>query len=44
MSRPTDSNSALPLFPKTMGRVQWTEKSSNNVKTLEGWALPLHLS
>lgn len=44
MSRPTDSNSALPLFPKTMGRVQWTEKSSNNVKILEGWALPLHLS
>ena len=44
MSRPTDSNSALPLFPKTMGRVQWTEKSSNNERTLEGWALPLHLS
>ena len=44
MSRSTDSNSALHPFPKTMGRVQWTEKSSNNERTLEGWALPLHLS
>jgi len=44
MSRSTDSNSALHPFPKTMGRVQWTEKSSNNERTLEGWALPLHVS
>lgn len=44
MSRSTDSNSTPHLFPKTMGRVQWTEKSSNNERTLEGWALPLHLS
>ena len=44
MSRSTDSNSALHPFPKTMGRVQWTEKSSNNERTLEGWVLPLHLS